>query len=306
MKRLGLVLLVVLSMGVVSPLGAAEPTRDQTLIIGKVSGNPKKQYPRLEALATYLAGQLKGQGILKGAAVVASSNDEMIALLQAGEVDLVTETPLSAFVLEKKAGAKVFLREWKKGVPSYHTVLFAQQGSTIRGVDDLKGQRIVFQDPGSTSGFLLPLALLRNAGLDLVELSPEKATPPADKVGYVFAKGERSSLAWVVNGFVEAGAFSNLDWDDFSESNKLEIEKVRIFTEGKPFVRSILMARPGMKPDLEAALKDALLKTHETEAGAAILKIYFKVARFDEFIGKAKEDLKSARQTYAQIKDKVE
>ena len=104
-----LVSALVIALALSSSVGAQDVPRAQTLILGKVSGNPKKQFPKLEALAVHLAARLKDKGIEKGGVLIAQSNAEMIALLKDGKVDLVTETPLSALLIQEKSGAEIFL-----------------------------------------------------------------------------------------------------------------------------------------------------------------------------------------------------
>ncbi len=45
-----------------------------TIVVGRVSGNPRKTYPRLESFAKYLAHRLRSLGIKKGQVIIAKNN----------------------------------------------------------------------------------------------------------------------------------------------------------------------------------------------------------------------------------------
>jgi len=301
-----LVSALVIALALSSSVGAQDVPRAQTLILGKVSGNPKKQFPKLEALAVHLAARLKDKGIEKGGVLIAQSNAEMIALLKDGKVDLVTETPLSALLIQEKSGAEIFLLEWKGGAPTYQSLLFTTKESPVKSLADLRGRKVVFQDPGSTSGFLLPLSMLLRAGLSVVELSSPRETPPANKVGYVFADAEANTLAWVVNGLVDAGTLSNMDLQSFAETQAPVVDKIRVFAESAPFPRSTLMAGPNLDPTLREAVTSVLTGLHETEAGKAVMEEYFKVARFESLTPTTAEEFEEVRTVFGLIRDRME
>ena len=51
---------------------------EQVLVIGRVSGDPQKHYPRLRAMADYLGKNLKDLGISKTSVRLAKNNREML------------------------------------------------------------------------------------------------------------------------------------------------------------------------------------------------------------------------------------
>ena len=126
------------------------------LTLGRVTTNPKKYVPGLEALGRYLVARLGDMGITENRVVLARDNEHMIELLRRREVDLVSETPFTALTFEKKVSAEILLREWKKGVSSYHTVFFTRKDSAIQSLQDLVGKTVAFEDPGSTSAYFVP------------------------------------------------------------------------------------------------------------------------------------------------------
>lgn len=274
-------------------------------MIGRVSGDPVASLRKAQPMADYLAGRLSHLGISTGEVIVASDNRQMVGLLQAGRVDVISESVLSALHFAEVAGAEPLLREWKKGVASYNTVIITKNGSGITDLDSLRGKVIAFEDAGSTSGFLAPAAILQRHGLELVELSSPRDVPPPDKVGYVFTNGEINVAAWVARGLAHAGAFSNLDWDDVERSPDVFKESLHVVYEGKPMLRSVLLVRGDMDPAIKSAIHDIMTAMDDDPDAAPILKTYYKVTQYDALIGDAAQDLSTARAMYTALSGQI-
>ena len=114
-------------------LRSEHSSKEQTIVIGRVSDDPMKHFPRLETFANYLAPRLESVGIAAVSVLIAKDNQQMITYLREGKVDLLSETALSALLFVEQAGAELLLREWKKGVPTYRTVLFTRAEKRNRG-----------------------------------------------------------------------------------------------------------------------------------------------------------------------------
>lgn len=111
-----LVLLVCALAVAFSPVSATEHDRDRTLVIGKVSSNPKKHYRYLKPIAEYVIKHMGDLGIDRVEVLMARNNRQLTRYLKQGRVDWVTETVFSALEFEEKAGAEILLLKWKKGV----------------------------------------------------------------------------------------------------------------------------------------------------------------------------------------------
>ena len=171
------------------PKGVSAP-REKTIIVGRVTESPKKHFVKLQKMAHYLAERLANPGLVAGRVVMAKNADQMAHMLRDGQVDIVSETPFSAVKWVDGVGAEPLAREWKKGVASYRTVFISRKSDGVTTLAGLRGRKIAFEDPGSTSAFLIPLAMLRLAGLDTVELTNVRDSVPAGKAGYAFTQGE--------------------------------------------------------------------------------------------------------------------
>lgn len=272
---------------------AAESLR---IVIGRISEKPRTHFERLRSLADYLAEQMAPDGVTDVDVMLVDSLDEMRELMASGRVDVVSETAFQALALEESGVAELMLREWKQGVEQYHTVFFARADSGIATIQDLRGRSIAFEDPGSTSAYLIPRGTLELEGIDLVPMDQPGDAVPADRVGYVFAEGEINIVAWVHRGLVDAGVVSNLDWDNEGETPFFLKDDLVVVHESPPVIRSLLLVRSDLAPELKSRLSEILQGMNRTEEGRQALHGYFKVSRYDPIDQAALDSLQTVRE----------
>ncbi len=276
--------------------------RSKVLVVGGVSNSATKHQPKLEAFADWLAPRLKRQGIVAGAGIVVPNIGAMVELLRRGRVDIVSESVLTAMIYEERAGAEILMAEWKDGRPYYQTVFIAPRKSAIFQLEDLVGRRLAFEDRGSTTGFLLPLAALLRAGLKPVALENAESPVPEGTVGYVFARSESNISAWTASGLIDAGAYSNRDWERKKTNPKRFRNKLRIFHVTPPLIHAVVVARVGMAPGLKKAVIDALNQFGTSSDAISVRDTYYGVARFASITGRTAKDLDEARAIYQSMR----
>ncbi len=264
-----------------------------TIVLGRVSNNPRKHYAALDALGRYLVENC--DWIEGHETVLASDNDEMIELLRTGKVHLVSESAFSSVLYEQAADAKIFLRQWKGGRPSYQTFFFARKDSDIRQIEDLSGSLIAFEDEGSTSGYFIPKATIAAQDLTLKFVSEARHTTD---VGYLFADSEVNIVAWVARQKVDAGVTSDVHWDDESRAPPGLKKELRIFHKTPEIIRSVMVAGPGLEDGRLDQVSDILLDMHDNAAGQEVLKNFYKTTKFDRLVGDAKASLDHVRSLF--------
>jgi phosphonate transport system substrate-binding protein len=268
---------------------------ERTLVVGRVTSTPQKDYPRFKRFVDYLGGQLRGYGIVRWRIQFAKDTALMVELMRQGVVDLVSETTFSALIYTDRAHARLLLREWRDGAPSYRSVLFGRKDSAIHDLSDLRGKTIAFEDPGSTSAYFVPRAEIEAAGLPLVQLANPTLRPPPNAVGFVFAGSENNIITWVHGGLVDAGAFSDLDWEDADDLPPVVQQDLRIFYHSLPFPRSVIVVSSDLPERLRDRIKDVLLAADEDPEGRAMLLDYKSVTKFDELEGDAAAGIAAAQ-----------
>jgi phosphonate transport system substrate-binding protein len=282
----------VLGLGWLALMGSADA---KSLVLGRVTSDPNQTYKQLKAMVDYVAGQLKDQGITGGAVLMAKNHEEMFRYLREGKVDWVQKGVFEALMYTRETGAEIALRSWRQGVPSYHTVIFARKDGQVDSLKDLVDKKIAFEDPGSTSAFFVPAAIIKRANFQLVELPSPKEKPPAGSIGYIFAGDELSITAWVHRGLADAGAYHNQNWSSSKDNPNIMKKDLKVFYEGKPMPRMIELLRGTLEPRLKARIKEILLRAHEDPAATDALLAYGPAtAKFDEFVGPAKKELDEA------------
>src|SRR5207237_424278 len=103
----------------------------------------------------------------------------------------------------QKYGAQVILATTRRGQVTYPSI-FVTADPNIKTIADLRGKKFAFVDPASASGYLYPVAALKNAGL--VEGSPPNLEAFFGSGNVVFAGGHDKVATAVYNGQVAAGA----------------------------------------------------------------------------------------------------
>ena len=304
---ISMVILIFLLLIIPTSWAATETvSRDQVLVIGKVTKNPKKHFKTLKPMVDYVVSKMADLGIKESRVLMARNNEQMISYLKQGKIDWVTETPFSALLYQEKAGAEFLLRKWKKGVPEYHSLIFTRKDSGIHTLADLKGKSITFEDPGSTSGYYIPASILIREGFELALLGSPKEKPAHGKIGYVFSGLEVNTAIWVHKGIVDAGAINNLDWDKTDHLNQALKPDLKIVYKTKNYPRALEIVRKDLDSIVRQRLKKILLAAQNDPAAKEVLQSYQKTKKFDELDEKTWAGLKEAKELLQIVRDKLE
>lgn len=260
-------------------LSSPSVTWAKTLNIGTISADPVDEIRVFQPFADYLAGKLANDGIDAATVVIAADIHQMAALLKSGKVDLFIDSSVTALVINKLSGSEYMLRRWKKGRGQYRSVVFVRDDSAITSLEDLKGKTIAFEEPFSTSGFMLPALSIGRQGLSMFPLESTYSPPPADKVGYIMAYDNETQATWVERGRVQAAAMAEGDFEDLAKTALMPLRALFI-TPYVPY--HVISHRPGLDAGLVARIKTVLKSAHETERGASVLGAFERTSKFDD------------------------
>lgn len=154
--------------------------------------------------------------------------------------------------------------------PGYESLTVVPKGSDIKSIEDLKGKKVCFVDPGSTSGYLYPSAELLAVGLN-----PETDVTP------VFAGGHDASAQKTAQGvecdagFAEDAVVEETGLADglFQEGDLEVINRVTV--PGAPLVMST-----NLPEDTQKSLQDALQSITREEIEAEGIEVTDSFAAF--------------------------
>jgi len=284
----------------------AESEPDDVIVLGRVSDDPKRHYDALKALIDYVVPKLREVGIREGRVLMARDYQQMASYLRRGRVDWLTETAGIALVYEDRVGTRPLVATVRNGVERYRGVVFVRQDSGLTGLASLRGRSIAFQNPTSTSAYFAPAAALLDLGLRLEILLSPMDRPHADTVGYLFARSESNIATWVHKGLVDAGAFSNVDWDELVADPRGFAGDLRIIHETQDFPRAIEIVRPGLRPAVEQRLRQVLLEAHLDPEGVEALQRFFRTNRFVPVSPELVEDLRQLAPGVRRIRAELE
>ena len=208
--------------------------------------NSEKLVEDLKPISDYLSERLG----VKVEAFTASNYIGVVEGLGSGSVDFGIIPPFSSLLAQKQSSAKPILTsKGKTGKPGYTAELYVRKDSGIKSLQDVKGKKVAFVDPSSSSGYIYPGAMLVEAGLNL------------DKdISYQFSGGHDKSLQLLLNKDVDVIAtFDGVEdryAKDFPQA-KNEIQKLAT-SEMIPGVMVTVSSKMDkeLQEKLEKALRD--------------------------------------------------
>ena len=254
---------------------------------------PAKKIARFKPLAEYLAANLADFGIQKGQVVIARDIAEMGGYLSEGTVDIYFDSPFPTLATQDLSGSKIVLRRWKGGIVEYWSRFIAKKDGGIAGVEDFRGEVIAFEEPRSTSGFLLPAGTLIQRGFILTEVSGPGAQVAVDEIGYHFSGDEENTVELVLRGEVAGGSISNEDYEELPEAI---IDQLLVFDRTITVPRQLVSVRPGLDPELVRGIQKLLIDLDQSEEGLALLEGLKKTQKFDLPTPESEDSLEELRE----------
>jgi phosphonate transport system substrate-binding protein len=211
--------------------------------------------------ANYMA---KKTGRPTGQVFVTPEYAGVLQALRADQIDCAYLNPLS-YVLAVDQFKNTPEHLIPIGMPYYANSLmyrgdiFVRADSGITSMKDFKGKSFAFADRTSTSGYLYPAGMMKEAGLD-----------PTKDVKAVNISGG-GSVAAVFNKLADGGA----SYDGSIEralKDPAKIKQMKVIAQTDPIPNGMFVARGNLDPKTLAALKQAMIDINNEPDGQAALK----------------------------------
>ncbi len=186
--------------------------------------------------------------------IVTTDYSSMIEAIRNGRLELAYFGPLSYVLCKSRCDIEPFAALSKGGSTTYQSVVIASTASGINTVEDIKGKRMAYGDPASTSSHLIPKSILAEKGLFARDQYEEHFAGAHDAV----AKN-------VEQGNAQAGGLSKPIFQSLIERKVIDASKVKVLAESKPYPQYPWTMRSDLDADLKARIRAAFLELKDKE-----------------------------------------
>jgi phosphate/phosphite/phosphonate ABC transporter binding protein len=212
-------------------------------IVPRGSDDPVTAVRRFKPLTEYLAQEL-GRPI---ELVLRGSYREVLEAFGRNEVDVVVGTALNFVRARQRHGAMALVKRVTEEGTTYTSVFVALESSQARRLEDLRGKRIAFSDPSSTSGYVMPRLMLARIGV---------SDPASFFVQIKFKGNQYDAIRAVLAGEVEVATVASFLLSDPG----VEARRLRVIARSEPMELGPVFVNPRtLSPQTIARLRAAFL-----------------------------------------------
>lgn len=187
--------------------------------------------------------------------------------------DIAVMNSFGYILANRKYGARARLRVIRYGHDYYQGQIVVHVDSGINSIADIDGKKFAFTDPSSTSGYMFPLKMMKEANV-----KPSNTT---------FAIKHDNVVTMVYQGQVDAGATyysapaPNGEIRDARSRVKTQFpdveEKVKIIEITEKIPNDPFVFRKDLPPEITKKFIDALLKYIATKKGKDVFRNIYSV-----------------------------
>lgn len=184
----------------------------------------------------------------------------------------------ASYVMAKnEANVKVILRAQRGKDPFYYSVIFARKDSGLKDLKDLKGKTFAFGDNLSTAGYIYPLKMFKDQGIN----------PESDFENTIFSGSHDATVLAVFNKKVTAGATYSNDaqgkdsaWKHILKPEQVDSIQVLAVSEAIP-ADNICVAE-NVSEEIQDKLRQFFLNLSKDPQGKALIHDLYHIDRFIE------------------------
>jgi len=231
------------------------------LVMGLIPAEDNQEVLRdFEPLVEYLSEKLG----VEVEPYTATDYSGIIEAMRSGEVDVAWFGPLSYVLAADVAGAEAVAVPYEQEgeEPTYKSIILTQaDNAEISSIEDVQEKTFSFVDPSSTSGYLYPQKMLKDAGID----------PEQDLAEARFAGGHDASILAIASGNVEAGASWDGQLQTMMEAGAVEENSVKVIAESDPIPKDPIAVRGDLPEGVKKRIQEAFLNATPETVGAESL-----------------------------------
>lgn len=278
MKKI-LVAMMVLAMGVLAMTGCSGGSNDaetQTLEVQFVpTNNDGSMQAKAEPFADYLSEKL-GMDVN---VTLATDYSTIVEAMASGQVDLGIMPPAAYVQARDQGAAEAILTselqgyDDETGLPeegvmsgTFKGEVLVRADSDMQSLEDLAGKKIATLSPNSASGYIYPVAEMKEAGID-----------PTTDCTLTTVNDIPSEITSVLNGqqdacFVFEGA-RVVFADSFADNDLMKDLRVLYLTKGD-IPNDAIAVQPDMDQELKDKIKEVFLNMANDEEGKEAMSLW--------------------------------
>jgi phosphonate transport system substrate-binding protein len=270
------VMLAVALTGCASGNSKQEDTAKEKLVVQFVpTNNDGSMEAKAKPFADYLSKKLDREVEV----TLATDYSTIVEAMASGQVDIGIMPPAAYVQAKDMDAAEAILTsqlgdyDQETGLPlegqltnTFKGEILVRSDSGLNKLTDLKGKKIATLSPNSASGYIYPVAELKDAGVD-----------PTTEATLTTVNDIPSEITAVLNGqmdaaFVFEGA-RNVFASSFSDNDLFKDLKVLYLTEGD-IPNDAIAVQPKMDDALKKEIKDVFLNMKDDEEGAEAMSLW--------------------------------
>lgn len=281
LKKLTMVCMGLLFMGILVGCGSGNKNSSGTSEKEKITVQfvPTNNDGTMEAKAKPFADYLSKKLDRKVDVTLATDYSTIVEAMASGQVDIGIMPPAAYIQAKDMDAAEAILTsqlgkyDRETGLPvkgkltnTFKGEVLVKADSSMKKLTDLKGKKIATLSPNSASGYIYPVAELKDAGVD-----------PTAQATITTVNDIPSELTAVLNGqmdaaFVFEGA-RNVFASNFSDQDLFKELRVLYLTEGD-IPNDAIAVQPSMDDALKEKVKKAFLEMKEDKEGAEAMALW--------------------------------
>lgn len=244
-RIINMVLVGLLLIGI--SLGGCTKEEESLKMVLTPASTPLEAKQMWQPIADYLAEEIG----IPIELVVATDYSTAIVALKIGDADIARLGPFNYVLAVAEAEVEPIAREVssKTGLDSYTSLIIARADSGFESLEDLEGATFAFVDVASATGYLVPMAMFGDAGID----------PDSYFNAIQFAGSHNVVIEAVRVGSVDAGATSNRRLELALKEEAIEVGELVIIAESGAIPNSLVVVRKGFDEELKEKLLNAYL-----------------------------------------------
>jgi phosphonate transport system substrate-binding protein len=189
----------------------------------------------------------------------------VIEALRFNHVQVAFVPSWPGLMANRMTGARFILAEVRNGKTYYYSCWYARTDAKINTLADLRGKKVAFSSPLSSSGYLFPVVKLVEEGL----LKDGQADPKAFFREVFYSGGYEATLQAIAKGHVDAGGASEAAFELYLTPERRA--RVKIIARQGPIPTHGIVVHPSLSQEFVEMLKSTLL-SYSSERDKALLK----------------------------------